>query len=266
MARLFNFISVGAIVCTIGGTAAQASVVSSVDTMAAFGNSATFKSFDPNNAATAPTTERTLREDATLSTGTRLLNQSFQLGSDLTLGEIDFLFVRGVSGNQGVLKIFQVADTRADDFTADAANPALLNITFTMPAGLDAADNTQQTLRLILSGADQVTLPARTGPAGYVLSLASTVDADTATNREVFTWRMGEGPDGTSNTQRLDNSFYVPGRIAYDDYNGATTSERRRDGAFALAAAAPVPEPTCLGLLTLTLSGALLRRRRPRRA
>ena len=255
----------GAIVCTILAAAvpARAAVGSSVDTMAAFGTSAAFQTFDPNNAATAPTTERTLREDATLATGTRLLNQSFQLGSDLTLGEIDLLFVRGVSGNQGTLKIFQAADTRADDFSTDAQNAALLNITFTMPDGLDATDNTQRTLRLILTGADQVTLPARTGPAGYVLSLASTVDADTATNREVFTWRMGEGPDGTSNTQRLDNSFYVPGRIAYDDYNGAVNSERRRDGAFALVAAA-VPEPASLGLLTLTLTGALLRRRRPR--
>jgi hypothetical protein len=245
-----------------GAVPARAAVGSSVDTMAAFGTSAAFKTFDPNNAATAPTTERTLREDSTLTTGTRLLNQSFQLGSDLTLGEIDFLFVRGFSGNQGVLKIFPVADTRADDFTTDAQNAALLNITFTMPADLDSTSNTQQTLRLQLTGADQVTLPARTGTAGYVLSLASTVDADTATNREVFTWRMGEGPDGTSNTQRLDNSFYVPGRIAYDDYNGAVNSERRRDGAFAFVAAS-VPEPTSLGLLTLTLSGAFLRRRRP---
>jgi hypothetical protein len=250
-----------------GTVPTRAAVVGSVDTMAAFGSSATFQSFDPNNSATAPTTERTLREDATLATGTRLLNQSFQLGSDLTLGEIDLLFVRGVSGNQGVLKIFQAADTRADDFATDAQNTPLLNITFTMPDGLDPADNTQRTLRLQLTGADQVTLPARTGPAGYVLSLGSTVDADTATNREVFTWRMGEGPDGTSNTQRLDNSFYVPGRIAYDDYNGAVNSERRRDGAFALVAAS-IPEPASLGLLSLTLTGAgaLLRRRRPRRA
>lgn len=261
MARL-SFVKLGAIVCTlaVATSPSRADVVTSVDSMAAFGNAAAFKTFDPNNAATAPTTERTLREDATLPTGTRLLNQSFQLGSSLTIGEIDLLFVRGVSGNQGTLRIFQVADTRADDWATDAQNAPLLNLTFTMPAGLDPADNTQQTLRLQLTGADQVTLPARTGPAGYVLSLGSTVDADTATNREVFTWRMGEGPDGANNTARLDNSFYVPGRLAYDDYNGANNSERRRDGAFALLAPS-VPEPASLGLLTLTLTTALLRRR-----
>ena len=60
------------------------------------------------------------------------------------------------------------------------------------------------------------------------------VDGDTAANREVFTWRMGEGPDGANNTERLNNSWYVPGRVVYDDYNGAVNSERRRDALFAL--------------------------------
>jgi hypothetical protein len=261
--RFCTLIGISAVIAftlTTGAGTARAAVVSSVDTLAAFPSSAEFQTFNPNNAATTPTVERTVREDAALATGTRILNQSFQLGSDLTIGEIDILFVRGVSGNQGLLRIFEVADTRADDFTADAANPSLLNITFTMPDGLIPTDNTQQTLRLQLTGADQITLPARTGPAGYIFSLSSTVDADTAANREVFTWRMGEGLDGANNTERLNNSFYVPGRIAYDDYNGAVNSERRRDGVFALVA---VPEPSMLALVGL---GGLALVRRPRGA
>ena len=238
----------------LAGTA-HGAVITSIDTEAGFGSGAAFQTITSAQAGA----ERTVREDAALTTGTRILTQSFRLGSDLTIDSIDVLFVRGVSGNTGVLRIFEIADTRAEDFTTDAAGPSLLNVQFTMPDGLVATDNTEQTLRLNLTGADEITLPARAGNAGYGLSISSTVDGDTLTNREVFTWRIGEGPDGANNTERLDNSFYVPGRIVYDDYNGAVNSERRRDGAFAIVA---VPEPASLGLIGLV---GLVLGRRPRR-
>ena len=201
-----------------------------------------FLTFNPHDGATPAAAERTLHTS-------RNLTQSFQLGTDVTVSEIDILFVRGNSGNTGRLRIFDVADATALDITADSANTPLLDIQFIMPAGLDPADNTQQTLRLSLSGADVFSLPARTGPAGYAFNLTS---ADGAS--EVFTWRFGDPGTGGG------DGWYADGRVYYDDFVSSGTTEGRRDGLFAFN---PIPEPATVVLVGLGAVALLgLRRRR----
>jgi hypothetical protein len=238
-----NCVVVGLVLAVVAGPVSAGVTVSVLDG-ASFPTAADFQTFNPFNPATPTVAERTVREDPAVTTmpasfnGTRHITQTFQLGTELTIDTIDFMFVRGNSGNTGILRMFPVTNTRGDDFTTNfnnaVTNGFLLDVQLTMPAGLDPLSNTEQTLRLSLTDDDRITLPATTGTAGYALSLSSVVDGNTAVNNEVFTWRMGEGPDGANNTERLNNSWYVPGRVLYDDMSGANNTERRRDGLFAL--------------------------------
>jgi PEP-CTERM motif len=237
--------------------AASASVNESVYGGAYFPSAADFQTFDPHDGATPTASERTVREDG--ADASRLVTQTFQLDSELTVDEIDILFVRGNSGNTGRVQIFDVGDTLADDFQADydaaVSGSFRANLVFTMPDGLDPASNDEQVLRLDLTGSDQFTLPAQTGPAGYALSLSyGNPDSDGATNREVFTWRFGDPGTGTN-----DDSWYLDGRLLYDDFDGASSTERRRDGLFAFNGDV-VPEPASLSLLVIGLGVILMRR------
>lgn len=231
-------------------TPALAGVMESASDGSTFPSSSDFQTFNPHDPATPTASERTVRENGADS---RQISQTFQLDSAVTIDTIDIMFVRGGSGNTGILRIFDVADTLSDNFTTDAAGTPLLDIQFTMPAGLDPASNIEQTLRLDLTGADEIVLPAKAGPAGYMLNLSAVVDGDTAVNNEIFTWRFGEG--ATDNA----DSPYVGGQIAYDDFVGGGT-EMRRDGLFALNGAL-VPEPAMLTLLSIGLGSVLLMRR-----
>ena len=197
-----------------------AAVTPSIDLGANFPSAANFQTFDPHDPTTPTVAERDVKQ-------TRFITQTFRLGSDVAVNQIDFMFVRGFSGVVGQLRVFNVADTLAGDVTNDWNNALsdgfLADFNFTMPAGLDSASNVEQVLRLDLSGADQFTLPATTGNAGYGLTLSIPDQASDA-----FTWRFGD--PGTGNN---DNSYYLDGRISYDDFV-ATTTEFRRDGLFAL--------------------------------
>lgn len=229
----------------------RAGVTVSHDTFAAFPSVSEFQLFNPHDLATPTGAERTVRENVDT---TRFITQSFQLGSSLTLSEIDLLFVRGGSGNAGILQIFSVADALAGDLTADynnaVANGFLLNIQFTMPGGLDISDNTERTLVLGLDGAEAVTLPA----GSYALSVSSVVDGDTLVNNEIFTWRFGDPGSGST-------GWYADGRVYYDDFVSSGSTETRRDALFAFN---PVPEPataTLVGLGIIALIGLRYRRR-----
>jgi hypothetical protein len=228
-----RFINLGAAIAIIQLIAIQtnAAVTPSLLSLEEFPSNADFQTFDP--LATPATAERTVREDPVVTDGTRHITQTFQLENPLNVQVIDILFARGVSGNTGILRLFDVADTTVADITNDynnaVTNGFLKDLQFTMPPGLDPLDNTQRTLRLTLSGTDQFTLPGKTAPAGYAFSLSSVVDDNTAVNNEVFTWRFGD--PGTGGGVGL----YANGRVFYDDFVSSGNTETRRDGLFALS-------------------------------
>jgi hypothetical protein len=215
-------LAIGTMLVMAGMTAtSRAAVTPSIDIGPNFPSAADFQPFDPHNAATPTAAERTV-------SGTRFLSQTFQLAAPTAVNEIDLMFVRGVSGNSARLQIFDVADTLAGDITNDyntavGSNAFLADFNFTMPGGLEPGSNVEQVLRLSLSGADQFTLPAKTGPAGYGLSLSSTDQSS-----EVFTWRFGDPATGGG------TGWYADGRVYYDDFVSSGSTETRRDGLFAL--------------------------------
>lgn len=210
-----------------------------------FPTASDFQPFDPHDSGTPTGGERTLKE-------TRNLTQSFRLGSDVAVNEIDIMFARGNSGNAGRIRVFEVADTQALDITSDfddaVTNGFLADIQFTMPAGLDPTDNIERILRLDLTDADQFTLPATAGTAGYGFNLS--VPDGTS---EVFTWRFGDPGTGGG------DGWYADGRVYYDDFVSSGSTEGRRDGLFALNGNV-VPEPASL-LLVVSAAGMVLARR-----
>ena len=234
------------LVGTIWTAPTSASFVATLHAGADFPSAAEFQPFDPHDAGTPTASERTLHT-------TRNLTQSFQLGSDVDVDEIDVMYVRGMSGTTGRVRIFDVADALSGDVTGDfndaAANGFLLDDTFVMPAA--PSDNVERTLKLVLS--NPVHLPATTSPAGYALNLSS---ADGTS--EVLTWRFGDPGSGGG------SGWYGGGRVYYDDFVSSGSTETRRDGLFALNGdvnGPVVPEPSGLLLLVLGCGGFLVRPR-----
>ncbi|MBI1367496.1 MAG: hypothetical protein GC162_02455 [Planctomycetes bacterium] len=219
-----------------------AGITPSIGAAGAFPAAPAFKTFDPNVVGTDA--ERTI-------TGTRNMPQTFQLASDITIDKIDLLFDGGVTGALARIQIFSVADTNAasilTDYNNAVTNGFLLDQTFNIPTvTYDRA--TFQTLTLDLTGADEITLAATSGTAGYGMTFLSPDGV------EVFTWRSktvsSHGP-------------YAGGRF-YNDTPAGANGSPTRDYAFALeaVAVAAVPTPAALPAGLALMSMMTLRRRR----
>jgi hypothetical protein len=244
--RIFVASSCVALMGTIWASSASAALTATLHAGTDFPSAADFQPFNPYDAGTPTGSERTL-------TGTRNLTQSFQLASDVEVNEIDVMYVRGMSGVTGRVRIFNVADALAGDITSQFSdaetNGFLLNETFVMPTTPN--DNMERTLKLVLP--TPVTLPATTSPAGYALNLSS---ADGVS--EIFTWRFGDPGTGSG------SGWYADGRVYYDDFVSSGSTETRRDGLFALngdVTGPIVPEPTSVALLVIGMGLVALRRR-----
>lgn len=210
---------------------ATAAVTPSVSDASNYPATPNFETFTPGTSA--ETAERTV---VTLSAGAgdpRILTQTFRLSSDITLGKIQWYYVRGVSGELFRVRIFPVANTLAAqgagagilaDYNNAVANGFLLDATVAMPATDN--DNTERLLTLDLSEADVITLPATTGTAGYGIAFSSVKD-DTSENDEVFTWRFGQTSPSSS------AGPYANGRMYYDTPGGAQGGGNR-DAVLAL--------------------------------
>jgi hypothetical protein len=184
--------------------------------------------FDPNNPATADTTERTVHT-------TRLLVQTFQVANTFELQQMYLLYARGNPGTTALVRIFPVANTLAPsiqaDFDAALANGFVLNQTFVMPNDSNPAE-TRATLKLDMTGADQVTISATTGTAGYGLMITS---PDQLAAPGVFTWRGGDTAGG---------GFYAGGRQYYDDLSTGGASRTNRDFVLAMIGEGLIPGDT----------------------
>jgi hypothetical protein len=244
--RVVTISSCIVLIGTVWASSASAAMTATLHAGTDFPSAADFQPFNPYDAGTPTGSERTL-------TSTRNLSQSFRLASDVEVNEIDIMYVRGLSGATGRLRIFNVADTLAGDITtqfSDAeTNGFLLNETFVMPTAPN--DNTERTLKLVLSS--PLNLPATASPAGYALNLSS----DDGTS-EVLTWRFGDPGTGGG------SGWYADGRVYYDDFISSGSTETRRDGLFALngdVTGPIVPEPASLALLIVGLGLVAPRRR-----
>jgi hypothetical protein len=231
-----------ALLC-LAGTANAAVTVSVGDTNFFYGAQSAFQPFDP--AVTPTVAERSVL-------GVRNLSQTFRLASEVTLDDLSVMFVRGGSGAEGRLQIFNVANTTASsiqaDYDAAVLNGFLLDFTFLMPGGLDPTDNFHRALVFDFSGEHSVTLPATEGTAGYALLFTVPNGTD-----NIFTWRQAQGPSGQGNA----GSAYTGGNF-YADVFGQQDNGRR-DGLFAINI---IPEPSSLALLGLGALAMLFRLRR----
>jgi hypothetical protein len=218
-------VSLGALLLLAGTAPASAAITGSILPAASFPPEGEVLTHDPNNAATADTTERTIHT-------TRLIVQTFQVPATFDLSNMYLLIARGVSNASARVRIFPVANTLAGsiqtDFDAAATNGFLLNQTFNMPTTDPLT--ARETMRLELTGADAITLAATTGTAGYALMITST-NNDPAPG--AFTWRGGEATGG---------GFYAGGRQYYDDLSTGGASRTNRDFVVAL-----LGEPFVLG-------------------
>jgi PEP-CTERM motif len=197
----------------------------------------------------ADNTERDIRP----TTPPRNNSQSFQVANSF---QIDSVFVQyqaptgsGYLDGNINLRIYPVADTGVagtnGNEAPDPSGADLLNVPIALDAAVRTAANfttsTSVTSALMfdLTGADEITLPATTGTAGYVIQFQM-ADAG-ATAGGFFTWRGVTG------------NPYAGGRW-YD----ATNNQGANDGALAITA---VPEPGTLALLLAGIGLVTLPRR-----
>jgi hypothetical protein len=214
-----------------------------------------------DGAATFPGTSNVLTTTATTdSRSVRATNpardvaQSFRVSTSFTLDAIYIKYSSAAAYTDGTfnLRIFQVADTLATGNAAPASvGSDLLNISITLNFTTRAAANfiaagttTPATLKFDLTGADEISLPALAGSAGYVIMFDT--PASGITSNSLFDWRGDFG--GYANGRMFDS----------------TTDKSGSDGSLALVA---VPEPNVAALLgSLGVLTVLRRRRYPQQA
>jgi hypothetical protein len=199
-------------------THTRAAITGSILTGAEFPTTAAVLTHDPNNPATPDNSERTIHT-------TRFITQTFRVDTAFEMKNMYLLIARGVTNAQSTMRIFPVANTLAASIQADfnaavSGNGFLLNQTFNMPA-TDVA-NARETMRLQFTGADVISLPATTSPAGYALLITST-NQDPVPGS--FTWRGGDATGG---------GFYAAGRQYYDDLSTGGASRTNRDFVVAM--------------------------------
>jgi hypothetical protein len=168
--------------------------------------------------------------------GTRINRQSITVPANVTVGTI-YLSAANYNNTAFLIKFFPVPDVNASplDLTGTQVGP-----TITVDAqGAAAAGD--RNLRIALTGAEQVTLPAATAPAGYYMQIEL---ADTA-SAAAFNWVHANS--GTNE--------YLDGRYRRDDGN----QDAARDYGLALVA---VPEPGSLAVVALSLPALAMRRKR----
>lgn len=170
--------------------------------------------------------------------GTRVNRQSFTVTSDVTVGSI-FLSASNYGGTAAfTIAFYSIANVNTTTASAWTGATQIGN-TITVDA-LGTAAAGDRTLRIDLSESEQVTLPAATGGAGYIMAIRL---ADT-TSSAAFNWVH-------SNT---GSDIYSGGRFRRDDGDMTNT----RDMGVALVA---VPEPASIALASLGGLAVLGRRR-----
>jgi hypothetical protein len=165
--------------------------------------------------------------------GTRINRQSFRVTSDITIATI-FLSAGSYGNNAFNISFWDTVNTNGNPLTPGAQ----VGSTITVPAFGSTASGVRN-LAIALDISEQITLPAATSPAGYIMQIQLT---DTASGA-AFNWAH-------SNT---GTDIYTLGRLRRDDGDQTNT----RDYGLALVA---VPEPASLSILAC--AGALMRRRR----
>jgi hypothetical protein len=135
--------------------------------------------------------ERNVRND-------RANTQTFQVGSTFTLDAVYLEYQSPGSYADGdiILSIYNVADTNAATLTLGSlvvSGTFTSNATTRTAAGFTSSTGATSLLKFDFTGADQVSLAATSGTAGYALQFTTT----TGTN-PVFTWERGGGYAGGS--------------------------------------------------------------------
>jgi hypothetical protein len=182
--------------------------------------------------------ERNVRDD-------RQNTQTFQVGTTFTLDSIYLEYQSPGTYADGdiILSIYNVDDVNAATLTLGSL---VVSGTFTSDAttraaaGFTSDGGATSLLQFTFTGADQVSIPATSGTAGYAIQFTTT-----AGTNPVFTW------------ERAGGDLYAGG----SSYESGTINTGLD---YSLAFAAAVPEPGTVALVTVGLFGALCITRRRR--
>lgn len=218
---------------------------------------ATFTLSDGTTAVIDYESERDVKDQ-------RALTQTFTIGgAGYVISDLYFGYVGGTAIPDDVqIRIFEVDDVHGDGSDADddqingfptgggLNTVEIFNETITLTSLITAGDDPIKLMHVNIT--DGLTLPGRTGPAGYAISLYNP-DTDGVLP---FKWAIERSDPGTGPFL----GPYLGGR-PYSDNAGS--AQETQDWAFAMDGVA-VPEPSTFALLAglATLALVMVRRRR----